>query len=227
MMLSQTPRTALLPTLTAISALGMVASTIYVPSVIEIADALGTSVARVQLTFVGYLAAFALGMLVLGPLSDHYGRRRTLVFGATEPQNNISGHWQEYAFTMDGKIFDPARIDQRVRLGAVEEWTIRNTHKHDDHMFHIHTNPFQVIEIGGQPQADRTWRDTVVVPRPAAGGSTVIRTRFLDYTGVFMMHCHMMNHEELGMMQSVEVYDDANGPIGFDAGAICRAPRTK
>jgi DHA1 family bicyclomycin/chloramphenicol resistance-like MFS transporter len=81
MMLSQTPRTALLPTLTAISALGMVASTIYVPSVIEIADALGTSVARVQLTFVGYLAAFALGMLVLGPLSDHYGRRRTLVFG--------------------------------------------------------------------------------------------------------------------------------------------------
>jgi len=134
--------------------------------------------------------------------------RRTLVFGATEPQNNVAGHWQEYTFTVDGKIFDPARIDQRVRLGAVEEWTIRNTHRHDDHMFHIHTNPFQVIEIGGQPQADRTWRDTVIVPRPAAGGSTVIRSRFLDYTGVFMMHCHMMNHEELGMMQAVEVYKD-------------------
>jgi FtsP/CotA-like multicopper oxidase with cupredoxin domain len=42
----------------------------------------------------------------------------------------------------------------------------------------------------------------------AAGGSTVIRSRFLDYTGVFMMHCHMMNHEELGMMQAVEVYKD-------------------
>jgi FtsP/CotA-like multicopper oxidase with cupredoxin domain len=134
--------------------------------------------------------------------------RRTLVFGATEPQNNVAGHWQEYAFTVDGKVFDPARIDQRVRLGAVEEWTIRNTHRHDDHMFHIHTNPFQVIEIGGQPQADRPWRDTVVVPRPAKGGSTVIRSRFLDYTGVFMMHCHMMNHEELGMMQAVEVYKD-------------------
>ena len=85
---------------------------------------------------------------------------------------------------------------------------IRNTHQHDDHMFHIHTNPFQVVEIGGQPQADRMWRDTVVVPRPAKGGSTVIRTRFLDYTGVFMLHCHMMNHEELGMMQAVEVYKD-------------------
>ena len=92
--------------------------------------------------------------------------------------------------------------------GAVEEWTIRNTHEHDDHVFHIHTNPFQVIEVGGQPQVDRPWRDTVVVPRPAKGGSIVIRSRFLDYTGVFMLHCHMMNHEEMGMMQTVEVYKD-------------------
>jgi FtsP/CotA-like multicopper oxidase with cupredoxin domain len=52
------------------------------------------------------------------------------------------------------------------------------------------------------------WRDTVVVPRPAKGGSVVIRSRFLDYTGVFMLHCHMMNHEEMGMMQAVEVYKD-------------------
>src|SRR5260370_1195107 len=134
--------------------------------------------------------------------------RRTLVLGATAPENDAAGHWQEFTFTVDGKIFDPSRIDQRVKLGAVEEWTIRNTHDHDDHMFHIHTNPFQVMSIGGVPQADRTWRDTVVVPRPAKGGNTVIRTRFLDYTGVFMMHCHIMNHEELGMMQAVEVYKD-------------------
>jgi FtsP/CotA-like multicopper oxidase with cupredoxin domain len=81
--------------------------------------------------------------------------RRTLVLGATSPQNDAAGHWQEFTFTVDGKIFDPSRIDQRVRLGAVEQWTIRNTHEHDDHMFHIHTNPFQVVEISGQPQADR------------------------------------------------------------------------
>jgi FtsP/CotA-like multicopper oxidase with cupredoxin domain len=48
----------------------------------------------------------------------------------------------------------------------------------------------------------------VVVPRPAKGGRTVIRSRFLDYTGVFMLHCHMMNHEEMGMMQTVEVYKE-------------------
>jgi MFS transporter, DHA1 family, multidrug resistance protein len=71
----------LLLTLTMASSLGMVASTIYVPSIPAIADTLGTSIARVQFTFVGYLLAFALSMLVLGPLSDRYGRRQTIIAG--------------------------------------------------------------------------------------------------------------------------------------------------
>ena len=74
-------RRLLLLTLTIACSLGQVASTIYVPSVPAIADALETSVSRVQLTFVAYLAAFAVSMLVLGPLSDRYGRRRTMVLG--------------------------------------------------------------------------------------------------------------------------------------------------
>jgi MFS transporter, DHA1 family, multidrug resistance protein len=61
--------------------LGMLSSTIYVPSIPAIANALETSVARVQLTFVGYLLAFAGSMLVLGPLSDRYGRKRTMICG--------------------------------------------------------------------------------------------------------------------------------------------------
>jgi DHA1 family bicyclomycin/chloramphenicol resistance-like MFS transporter len=72
-----------LVTLTVVMTLGILASTIYVPSIPAIARALGTSVARVQLTFVGYLFAFAVSMLVLGPLSDRYGRRRVLFFGLT------------------------------------------------------------------------------------------------------------------------------------------------
>jgi DHA1 family bicyclomycin/chloramphenicol resistance-like MFS transporter len=74
-------RRLLLLTLTITCSLGQVASTIYVSSVPAIASALDTSVSRVQLTFVAYLAAFAVSMLVLGPLSDRYGRRRTMILG--------------------------------------------------------------------------------------------------------------------------------------------------
>src|SRR5262245_48009873 len=74
-------RKVVLVTLTGTMTLGMLASTIYVPSIPSIAHALDTSIARVQFTFVGYLLAFAVSMLVLGPLSDRYGRRRTMVGG--------------------------------------------------------------------------------------------------------------------------------------------------
>jgi MFS transporter, DHA1 family, multidrug resistance protein len=74
-------RRLLLLTLTITCSLGQVASTIYMPSVPAIASALETSVSRVQLTFVAYLAAFAVSMLVLGPLSDRCGRRRTMILG--------------------------------------------------------------------------------------------------------------------------------------------------
>jgi FtsP/CotA-like multicopper oxidase with cupredoxin domain len=128
---------------------------------------------------------------------------RTITFSAKGPENDAAGHWQEFTFLVDGRLFDHNRVDQRVRLGAVEEWTINNLHVHG-HVFHIHTNPFQVTKINGQVQADPVWRDTAIVPRL---GSLTFRTRFLDYPGKFVFHCHMMNHEELGMMQTVEVVE--------------------
>jgi FtsP/CotA-like multicopper oxidase with cupredoxin domain len=130
--------------------------------------------------------------------------RRTVTFSATAPEADAAGHWQEFGFFIDGKRFNPSRIDQRVKLGAVEEWTIVNTHEHDDHVFHIHTNPFQVVSVNGKALAVPEWRDSVIVERK--GGKVVFRSRFLDFTGVYMVHCHMMNHEEMGMMQTVEVY---------------------
>ena len=132
--------------------------------------------------------------------------RRTVTFSATAPEADAAGHFQEFGFFIDGKKFDPNRIDQRVKLGAVEEWTIENTHEHDDHVFHIHTNPFLVTKMNGKPLATPQWRDTAIVERK--GGSLTFRSRFLDYTGIYMLHCHMMNHEEMGMMQTVEVYKE-------------------
>jgi FtsP/CotA-like multicopper oxidase with cupredoxin domain len=110
--------------------------------------------------------------------------------------------WRTFRFMIDGKTFDPNRVDQRVRLGAAEEWTILNEDS-DDHVFHIHVNDMLLTKINGEPLAEPIWLDTAIVP---GKGSITFRSRFLDFTGKFMLHCHMMNHEDLGMMQVVEVY---------------------
>ncbi|HEV2301744.1 MAG TPA: multidrug effflux MFS transporter [Stellaceae bacterium] len=74
-------RLALLAAIGAAATFGMVSSTIYVPALPDIARGLEAPIASVQLTFVGYLLAFSVGMLFLGPLSDRYGRRRVLILG--------------------------------------------------------------------------------------------------------------------------------------------------
>jgi FtsP/CotA-like multicopper oxidase with cupredoxin domain len=127
---------------------------------------------------------------------------RRITLSVEEPEFPPAANYQEFAYLICGRRFDPARVDQRIPLGAVEEWLVVNEHD-NDHIFHIHTNPFQMVAINGQKLAEGEWRDTVVVPR---NGSVTFRSRFLDFTGRFVFHCHMMNHEELGMMQVVEVY---------------------
>jgi FtsP/CotA-like multicopper oxidase with cupredoxin domain len=111
--------------------------------------------------------------------------------------------WRKFEFLIDGKSFDPGRVDRRVRLGAIEEWTIVNQDAGDDHVFHIHTNDMLLTKINGEVLAEPIWLDTAIVPR---NGNITFRSRFVDFTGKYMLHCHMMNHEDLGMMQVVEVY---------------------
>ena len=71
-----------------------------------------------------------------------------------------------------------------------------------DHPFHIHTNPFLVTRINGVALAEPVWRDTVNV---RGHGSVTLRSRFEDFTGRFVLHCHILNHEDIGMMQLIEV----------------------
>jgi FtsP/CotA-like multicopper oxidase with cupredoxin domain len=136
----------------------------------------------------------------LTPIEDYEIRRtRVVTF------NNHPSHSHAYPFprfTIDGKNFDPDRVDQTMKLGSAEEWTIRNEGS-ADHPFHIHINPFLVTQIGGAALATPVWQDTVIVPR--SGGSVTFRTRFTDFVGRFVLHCHILDHEDLGMMQLVEV----------------------
>jgi len=71
-----------------------------------------------------------------------------------------------------------------------------------DHPFHIHTNPFQVISRNGQLQQHRDWKDVVLVK---AGETVRIRTHFRDFPGRTMYHCHILDHEDQGMMGVVEM----------------------
>ena len=102
-------------------------------------------------------------------------------------------------FTINGRRFDPNRVDTRVRLNSTEDWELVNTSMMD-HPFHIHTNPFQLV--GNDGAIERAWRDVVLVP---AGRSVRIRLRFSDYPGKALYHCHILDHEDLGMMGTVEV----------------------
>jgi FtsP/CotA-like multicopper oxidase with cupredoxin domain len=104
-------------------------------------------------------------------------------------------------FVIDGKPFDENRIDQFVRLGATEEWTVNNASP-VIHPFHIHINPYQVVQINGQPYNALSYEDTTPVP---GNGSITFRTRFLDFVGSFVFHCHILGHEDGGMMGIVQV----------------------
>jgi len=129
---------------------------------------------------------------------------RPIIFSTRSPATG-GDDFREFRFMVDHRMFDPDRIDQRIRLGAVEEWTITNLDE-ADHPFHIHTNPFLVMQVNGVALGEPVWRDTVNV---RGRGSVTLRSRFEDFTGRFVLHCRILNHEEIGMMQLIEVYKPA------------------
>jgi FtsP/CotA-like multicopper oxidase with cupredoxin domain len=138
----------------------------------------------------------------LAPIADAEltGSRR-IVLSTRNPEFPPAANYQEFAFLVDGRQFDPNRVDQAIALDAVEEWTVVNEDE-ADHVFHIHTNPFQVMAVNDASPPAPLWRDTAIVPRH---GSLTFRTHYRDFTGKTVLHCHMMNHEELGMMQLLEI----------------------
>ena len=113
-------------------------------------------------------------------------------------------------FYLDDKVFSAERIDQTALVGTTEEWTLVNEDVFQ-HPFHIHVNPFQVIEINGTPTGDDSWWDTFALP---SKGSVKIKTYYRpDVTGLTVYHCHILPHEDNGMMANILLYGDF--PKGF------------
>ena len=131
------------------------------------------------------------------PITDEevQGRKTAVVFGQDEKH-------QPPRYFINGKQFDPDAAGRRVLLGTAEEWTLSS--KEDDHPFHLHTNPVEVIVRDPKTGkiVDRVWRDTVVVTDKKL---VTIRVRYLDFPGKTVFHCHNLAHEDLGMMQNIEM----------------------
>jgi len=120
-------------------------------------------------------------------------------------------------FQIDNRSMGPMDSPRYLNLNGVEEWKL--TTNLGTHPFHIHVNPFYVSKIVHLPTFDSksktwippqpteeipdiTWRDTFIV---SAGQEVYFRTRYKRYIGQFVLHCHILDHEDEGMMQMVEV----------------------
>ncbi len=107
----------------------------------------------------------------------------------------MTGEGSMMSFTINGTTFDPERTDIHVRAGSVEKWEIHNTTPMD-HPFHLHVWPFTV------DGAESGWKDTVNVP---ARESVTITIPFVGIVGRSVYHCHILDHEDLGMMGTIDV----------------------
>jgi FtsP/CotA-like multicopper oxidase with cupredoxin domain len=135
-----------------------------------------------------------LRLLPVAPLPEPVRTRRFVLNHGMAPGMGM-------VFLINGRAYDHDRVDTRVRLGDTEEWEIVNAGVMD-HPFHVHINPFQVVSRDGRPEPFRAWKDVVIV---RAGETVRIRTRFADFAGRTVYHCHILDHEELGMMGVLEI----------------------
>jgi FtsP/CotA-like multicopper oxidase with cupredoxin domain len=129
-----------------------------------------------------------------------------------EATNGSNGPTQ-FFITVDGqipKVFsmsDPPAITTTV--GAVEDWTVENR-TGETHAFHIHQIHFLFEAVDGVAQPNPELRDTVVVPAWSGTGpypNVTLRMDFRDpeIAGTFVFHCHVLDHEDAGMMAKIQV----------------------
>jgi len=132
----------------------------------------------------------------MGPPSplatEHVDRTRHLVFSENPKTNQ---------FFINGKQFDAKHVNYVAKLGTTEEWVIKNVSR-EEHPFHIHVNDFEVMSVNGTPYHARSEQD--VVPLPPQG-EVRIRMHFSRFVGATVFHCHILAHEDNGMMGIIDI----------------------
>jgi FtsP/CotA-like multicopper oxidase with cupredoxin domain len=117
-------------------------------------------------------------------------------------------------WTINGHAYDPSVYDVAVPLDKTRSWKIVNDSKMT-HVVHLHEEQWHTILRDGKapPPWERGLEDTWLLD---PGESVVVEAKFTDYSGVFMIHCHMLDHEDDGMMAQFVVLDqNGNSPPGM------------
>ncbi|HYO60470.1 MAG TPA: multicopper oxidase family protein [Actinomycetota bacterium] len=126
-----------------------------------------------------------------------------ILTGTVQREFELEFDFDKQLWEINGKAFDPNRIDVKPRLGDTEVWTFRNLSQ-VTHPMHVHLVRFQVLDRNNLPPAagEMGWKDTVRV-----GGSEVVRVgmTFEGHTGRYMFHCHNLAHEDHSMMGQMKV----------------------
>lgn len=107
------------------------------------------------------------------------------------------------ALGVGGTPFEDQDPPYRMRLGTAEQWDVEDMDDGFTHIFHIHINPFLVTEVNGVPLDPPQWRDTY----PLGPNSFTMQMNLVDFTGKYVDHCHYVDHEDMGMMEAVEVVE--------------------
>jgi spore coat protein A, manganese oxidase len=154
-----------------------------------------------QVTDTSHVPSTLLTLPAQPPLTVR-GIAKTWTIDKTVGRNRMGSYWR-----INGKMFDPKRTDFTVHLNSTEKWKIVNNSSMT-HYFHIHEEQWRTIS---------RYHDHKPVPVPAdelglqdtwrldPGDTVVVEGTFTDYTGTFMVHCHMLDHEDHGLMAQFKV----------------------
>ncbi|MBE7188736.1 multicopper oxidase domain-containing protein, partial [Jatrophihabitans endophyticus] len=123
-------------------------------------------------------------------------------------------------WTVNGQPYDPATVMHEVTEGSTELWMLRNDTK-VTHYIHLHEEAWHTVAVfdaKGHRHAPPPWEDGLEDTwRLDPGTAVEVAARFTDHPGVFMIHCHMLDHEDDGMMAQFAVVkaDDPQLPAGY------------
>jgi blue copper oxidase len=140
------------------------------------------------------------------PTLDHMQAINTRTFNISAMAGGEGGHGGMGRHSINGKIFEMDRVDETVKAGTTEIWEFDNAKGDEIHPMHIHGVQFQVVHrMGGRNEiiaSEKGWKDTVLV---MPGEKVSVIMTFPEYAGVFVFHCHNLEHEDDGMMLNYRI----------------------